>query len=257
MQVFSGSTDVTSQFNAFFSQDGVLVDGNFQGDAETTAYTQALTYLRNQVRGSLPPAERQAVTERFQSYIGLIQSDGCEARFESAPVLQGMYEELTQFIESDAFESVPQAMQQKLVGLQAEAFSRLEQRGTHRGIVPEEEGESAGTSTELAEFNPISESFTAHPLVITNAATAGDQISFDQQCQVDLGDATAGGSLSIYGSEGAQPQPFSGTVVNMDFRYGIHQRPVIEEVEEEAPPPAESGGDDLDLDLDDPLGGLE
>jgi hypothetical protein len=266
MDIYVGGRNVTSQFNSFFTQDGVTLDGNFNGNKETQAYTQALTYLRNALKNAVPSegvggqsrAEvRAAIDTRFEAYIDMIKSEGCEGKFEAIPVLQGLYEELTAFIESDAFEDVPAAKQQLIIGLQAEVFSRLEQKGTHRGVLPQDE-EGTGTSAELAAFNPVSEDFAAHPEVIENVLDAAPMITWDNPaCPVDAGDASADGTLNIYGSEGNKPQPFTGAAVNTDFRYGLHDRPASTSTAPAAGQKAAAESEKIDLvDLTDPLAGI-
>lgn len=266
MDIYVGSRNVTSQFNSFFTQDGVTLDGNFNGNKETAAYTQALTYVRDALKNAVPAEGvngqsradvRAAITARFQAYTNLIKSEGCEGKFESIPVLQGLYEELTAFIESDAFDSLPAAKQQKIIALQAEVFSRLAQMGTHRGVPPQE-GEATGTSVELSTFNPVSEDFKAVPQVLDNVGPAASMINFEDQCMISGGDASVDDHLNIYGSKGHQSQPFTGAVVNTDFRYGLHDMPA-----QPASQPSQSGsssgsgGSDLGLDATDPLAGLE
>jgi hypothetical protein len=136
-------------------------------------------------------------------------------------------------------------MKQKIVALQAECFSRLEQRGTHRGV-PLPEGEGTGTLAELPAFNPKTEPFEAYSAVLVNV-TAVEIDSVDGQCVVNQGNA-AEDSPVIYGSEGAHPQPFTGAAVNMDFRYETHERPTQPSSQSQAgQPQPEPTGDDLDL----------
>lgn len=265
MDIYVGARNVTSQFNSFFTQDGVTLDGNFNGDKETNAYTQALTYVRDGLKNAVPAEGvdgqsrtevRAAITARFQAYADLIKSEGCEGKFESIPVLQGLYEELTAFIESDAFDSLPAAKQQKIIALQAEVFSRLAQMGTHRGVPPQE-GEGTGTSVELSTFNPVSEDFKAVPQVLDNVGPAASMIDFEDQCTISSGDASVDDHLNIYGSKGHQSQPFSGAVVNTDFRYGIHDRPASTATAPAAGQKAVAESEKIDfVDQTDPLAGI-
>jgi hypothetical protein len=266
MEIYVGSRNVTPQFNDFFTRDGVTLDGNFEGNKELQAYGQALTTVRNALKNAVPAdgvdgqsrAEvRAAIDERFAAYSALITSDNCEGTFEARPVLQGMYEELTAFIESDAFTSLPEAKQIQIVALQAELFSRLEQAGTHRGVMPSADSGGAVTSAELSTYNPKTEDFAAHPAVLGNVTPAASMISFEDQCAISGGDATADDNLNIYGSEGAQGQPFTGSVVNSDFRYGHHEQPAqtpAPAASNKAAPPANNKNDEFGI--NDPLAGI-
>lgn len=233
MQIFVGTRDVTSQFNTFFGQEGVSLDGNFRGETETQAYTQALNYLEGQVRSAATTDEERAeISERFAAYRGLLSS-GCEASTRATAYIyltQGMYEELTSFIESDAFESVqPPARQAQLVALQSEVFSRLHQAGAPRAEEINAAG-GAGTSAEtpMAPFQP-------HMPIIETVDLAIDSglVPFDQcAATVDYE-----GSLPIFFDpvgqvSSVQPQPFTGRVVNTDFRYSTHERPASAVVEQ-------------------------
>ncbi len=121
------------------------------------------------------------------------------------PVLQGMYEELTQFIESSAFDKLPKT-QKITVALQAEMFSILSKTGKHRGAAFD--GKATGTGAEAPKFNPPSENFKAHPKVLANVLPAIDRIDLDQ-CAEKLGDAKAADNedLNIYGKTEENPTP--------------------------------------------------
>jgi hypothetical protein len=208
------------------------------------------------VNGKSRTEVRAAITERFQAYTDLIKSD-CESKFEAIPVLQGLYEELTEFVESDAFDSLPAAKQQKIIALQAEVFARLTHGGIHRGILPQDE-EGTGTSAELAAFNPVSEDFKAVPQVLENVIPAASIINFEDQCAISHGDASVDGHLNIYGKDERHTgQPFTGAVVNTDFRYGLHDLPASTATAPAAGQKAVAESEKIDLvDQTDPLAGI-
>ncbi|MBN2058644.1 MAG: hypothetical protein JW782_07595 [Candidatus Saganbacteria bacterium] len=265
MQVFSGSTDLTAHFNAFFTREGVSLNGLFEGEAETEAYTQALTYLQGQLTSAASnPEERAAIVERFTAYRELINGS-CEASQDrSHPfinVMQGLYEELTQFVESDAFQNIrPLArraqLQAALVGLQAEVFSRLHQLGAPRAESISAGLGGAGTSAEV----PL-QPFEAYTPILQSVNQVIDQIELtDPHCTVDIGDTTAGSGTVFFDPVGGvteqHGQPFTGTVVNMDFRYGTHERPasaVVDQASDAAP----SADTSLDGILEDDGPGLD
>jgi hypothetical protein len=203
------------------------LDGVFSGETEEGAYAIALNYLEGQLtRAARTPAERAAITQRFNTYRQLIASQDCELQNRSTPyvnIIEGMYEELTQFIESDAFTRVrPPATQQALVALQAEVFSRLTQMGAPRRIPTP----ATGTEAEVPR-GP----FQAYQPILDSVVTAGPR-AFIEGCGYNAGDAASDESAlpvfyqAVGGITSGQPQPFEGDRdVNTDFRYSLHEVP--------------------------------
>ncbi|MBU1027203.1 MAG: hypothetical protein KKA31_05670, partial [Candidatus Margulisbacteria bacterium] len=224
MAILVGSTDVSSSFFRFFSNRKTAVDGNFKGRTETGAYKQALTVLKNQLLAEVPAQGIEGQTkqeaigkikERFQTYAMLV-NDNCEGTDKALPIVQGLYEELTQLIESAAFKTIPQEMQDSIVALQAECFTRLKQEGTHRGV------ERGGTSIEIRTSNH--DPFRSNPEVLERVPKAAEQLIIEgKQCIGVVG----GEDLNLYYSEGKQPYPFPDTIdskrfsINMDVRYPL------------------------------------
>lgn len=264
MRIYVGQRDVTSQYNAFFGAEGTKnqIDGNFS-DPEQTTYVGALNWLKTRLT-SAHPDQKDDITERFQAYVSLVNSEGCEGKPLTdayVTILLGLYEELTEYIESDAFASAPQSRQQQLVGLQTECFSMLKQLGV-KGIVAETPS-GTGTSAEVPPNAPP-QAFDANDQLLDSVSLTADSLSFGEQCSADYGDLTNGQGPAFFTTvtgtpnvKDLQPQPFTGEVVNTDYRYGLHKAPAAEQaaVTQQAAPPPDN--EEPDVDLTDPLAGLE
>ena len=265
MDIYIGQRNVTPQFNAFFGTEGTsaVLDGNFR-DPEQTTYTGALNWLKTRLT-SAHPDQRDDITQRFQAYVSLINSEGCEGKPLTDPyvtVLLGLYEELTEYIESDAFASAPQSRQQQLVGLQAECFSMLKQLGV-KGIVAEAPS-GTGTSAEVPPNAPP-QAFDPNDQLLDSVSLTADSLGFGEQCSVNAGDVSDDSQgpaffTTVTGTPNVankQPQPFTGSVVNTDFRYGHHQAPAAEPAAGTKQAAPSLDNEKPDIDLTDPLAGLE
>ncbi|KPJ64628.1 hypothetical protein AMJ44_12470 [candidate division WOR-1 bacterium DG_54_3] len=98
---------------------GTKLDGNFYG-AEKQKYIQAIKYLKE--NGAI--SEDKAI--RFRALI----NSKCYGKTGAENTFLALYEELTQFIESDKFKLTKNRnVKASLVGLQLDAFERLTSRG--------------------------------------------------------------------------------------------------------------------------------
>jgi len=259
-EIYVGSRNVTAQFATHFNDTpGVSLDGSLASTPqEVQVYTAALTYLEGQLSRA-NPGQREVIHQRFDGYRSLVDN-GCDSRDRSTPyidLLSGLYDELTSFIESSAFDRLPPAQQRRLVGLQGEVFSRLTQSGAPRDV---RGNGGAATAAEAPNIDP----YHADPALLSRVddLIRNQVLRFEDQCGVNLGniEEDEGEELPVFHrSVGrvsqSQPQPFNNRDVNTDFRYGIHEvprpnQPGRENVEDQRPAnPA------LNVDSNDPFGG--
>ncbi len=195
MSIYVGNKDVTGLLREYFTGKGTKIDGRVEGQKEIGDYTAALNSLQLQAVKE-NPKDKAAIINRYNSYRELIKK-GCGKMGAANPLLQGIYEELTQYIESGVFDKLPKPLKLKVAALQAEMFSILSQTGKHRGAAMETR--ATGTAAEAAKQNPPSEPFRAHPKVLANVPKAIKRINLEQ-CAEDMGSAKEDTSdLNIYG----------------------------------------------------------
>lgn len=251
MQVYAGSRNVTNQFYDFYdinTNPGRSPDGSLRGN-ETEAYLGILPLVQDLTGGS---------DERFAAYAAFVSGD-CENNHGVDAIIVGLYEEVLQFIESDAFESARPEYQNAATGLAVDLITQLWTRGIDRpdGLAAED----PGTSIEDPVFNPTTEPFMAYPEVLSGTDRVIPVLGVDNlggDCLNSVIDFSASAeepvSYNVYGREGAtggnafsDPEyidPADETIVNIDYRFYIHQGPVIAPAET-APEPRH-----IELDLD-------
>jgi hypothetical protein len=262
VEIYVGNKNVT-QYLGFLATDGFL-DGNFEGNKEIKAYSKAIDFLgKKLVAAEKDKGKKAEIKERFAGYQELLKSH-CGKNRSANPFTISLYEDLTEFIESPAFDKIKNnKIKEKLVALQMECFSRLKQVGQHRGTALN--GSGTATSAELSKFNPTTENFKAHPKVHENAIAAAEIFNYDT-CSISKDAGTAAESThSIYGYDsGSETNPFTESVlngngsVNTDVRLPVYAKPA-ESDKTLAKNDKPQVNDDLDGVMDqnnDPLGGI-
>jgi len=237
VEFYSGPVNITSQYSRFYldgdqPRAGRRADGDFSGEevslfageegaAGDPNTASVLTFVRGEL-ARLPGANPTELAARFEAYVSYIRN-GCEGVTEGTPVAQAMYEEITQYIESDRFARATDVMQARIVGLQADLFARLAQRGTHRG---NEARGGGGTAVEDVQFNPVTEDFLANPRVLENVPLVSQNlVTLEGEAAEGLEDMagmcvyrqqdarTRDVNYNVYPSGTGDAQPFSSGMV--------------------------------------------
>ncbi|PIS28897.1 hypothetical protein COT42_06775 [Candidatus Saganbacteria bacterium CG08_land_8_20_14_0_20_45_16] len=233
--IYVGAKDVTALVSAHFNNTpGVSLDGDLASSrAEAQTYVRALTDLEGYLSRA-NPSQRDAIHDRFEGYRSLV-NNRCDSQNRSTPyidLLEGLYDELTQFIESPAFDRLPPANQRRIAGLQIEVFSRLTQVGAPRNV---RSGERAGTATE-APAPGTDSPYQADPALMqrVNDVLRSQVLQFSDSCGYNMGDAAEDGAASqtfyapVGPVSGGRPQPIDNRDVNTDFRFGTHEIPRLQ-----------------------------
>ncbi|OGC21341.1 hypothetical protein A2291_07570 [candidate division WOR-1 bacterium RIFOXYB2_FULL_42_35] len=215
VEVHVGASDVTKDFNNFISRPGINLNGNFEGRTERTAYGAAINYCEIQLRREGDTQGNTQISTRFKAYKQML-TNKCEAEDAAIPLAQGLYEELTEFIESDKFNKADPKMRENIIGLQSELFSRLKQTKILGN-------KDTSTSAEIpVTYNPTSQAFRARESVLIKAINVAPKFA-GKSCPADIGSAEDEEEGPVAGEVGSNP--FTEQYVNTDARYETHHKP--------------------------------